>query len=173
MQINTANPVIVQGDGKVHLETRTRASTQARDFLARFAELESSPDLLHTYRITPLSLWNAASVGDDPRARSSAASSGLSKFDIPEVVLRRSTTRSPAWAWSSWRVTPTIRRTFLRVELRDAASSRRCVRSHRQVADELLQGRPPALEDRGGHPRPVQTAPAARELAGRGSRGLH
>ncbi len=86
MQINPANPVIVQGDGKVLLETQHPRFDEARDFLARFAELESSPDLLHTYRITPLSLWNAASAGmtrediiDDLR--------GLTKFDIPAEVL--------------------------------------------------------------------------------------
>ncbi len=35
----------------------------ARDALAEFAELEKSPDYLHTYRITPVSVWNAAAVG--------------------------------------------------------------------------------------------------------------
>ena len=49
MQMNPTNPVIVQGDGKVLLETRHPRFDEARDFLARFAELESSPDLLHTY----------------------------------------------------------------------------------------------------------------------------
>lgn len=85
MHLNPANPVIVQGDGKVLLETRHARFDEARDFLARFAELESSPDLLHTYSISPLSLWNAASAGmtldeivDGLR--------GLSKFDIPEDV---------------------------------------------------------------------------------------
>ena len=37
--------------------------TPKRDVLARFAELEKSPEYIHTYRITPLSLWNAASAG--------------------------------------------------------------------------------------------------------------
>ena len=63
MPINPTNPIIIQGDGKVLLETRHPQFDRARDFLARFAELESSPELLHTYRITPLSLWNAASAG--------------------------------------------------------------------------------------------------------------
>lgn len=87
MQINPANPVIVQGDGKVLLEARHPEFDRARDFLARFAELESSPDLLHTYRITPLSLWNAASAGmtrDDVVTRLRS----LSKFDVPDDVLR-------------------------------------------------------------------------------------
>jgi DNA excision repair protein ERCC-3 len=53
--------------------------------LARFAELESSPDLLHTYRITPLSMWNAASAG---MAREEIVETlrGMSKFDIPADV---------------------------------------------------------------------------------------
>jgi DNA excision repair protein ERCC-3 len=88
MNINPANPVIVQGDGKVLLETRHREFDRTRDFLARFAELESSPELLHTYRITPLSLWNAASAG---MARDEVVGGlqGVSKFDVPEDVLRR------------------------------------------------------------------------------------
>ncbi len=86
MAIQPTNPIIVQGDGKVLLETRHPAFDRTRDFLSQFAELESSPELLHTYRITPLSLWNAASAGvrrdeivDQLRA--------LSKFDIPGPVL--------------------------------------------------------------------------------------
>jgi DNA excision repair protein ERCC-3 len=86
MAINPTNPVIVQGDGKVLLETQHRLFDQARDFLARFAELESSPDRLHTYRITPLSLWNAASVGMTRDAIVDTLR-GLSKFDVPSDVL--------------------------------------------------------------------------------------
>ena len=86
MAINPSNPVIVQGDGKVLLETQHPSFDNARDFLARFAELESSPDLLHTYRITPLSLWNAASAGIT-RDEIVDTLGGLSKFDIPNDVL--------------------------------------------------------------------------------------
>lgn len=87
VQMNPANPVIVQGDGKVLLETQHRDFDRARDFLARFAELESSPELLHTYRITALSLWNAASSG---MTRDEIVNTlrGYSKFDIPADVLR-------------------------------------------------------------------------------------
>lgn len=88
MQLNPTNPVIVQGDGKVLLEARHPEFDRARDFLARFAELESSPELLHTYRITPLSLWNAASAGME-RDEIVETLRGLSKFDIPEDVLRQ------------------------------------------------------------------------------------
>ncbi|MEQ1571661.1 MAG: DNA repair helicase XPB [Myxococcota bacterium] len=87
MAINPTNPVIIQGDGKVLLETRHSQFDRARDFLARFAEIESSPELLHTYRITPLSLWNAASTGMT-RDEIVETLRGLSKFDIPQPVLQ-------------------------------------------------------------------------------------
>lgn len=63
MNYNPANPVIVQGDKSVLLEVDNPLYQEARDVLARFAELEKSPEYIHTYRITPLSLWNAASSG--------------------------------------------------------------------------------------------------------------
>src|SRR5688500_3573855 len=86
MPIQPTNPIIVQGDGKVLLETRHVQFDRARDFLARFAELESSPELLHTYRITALSLWNAASAGMN-RDEIVGNLRGLSKFDVPQAVL--------------------------------------------------------------------------------------
>ena len=61
MQINLDNPVIVQADGKVLVEANHKSYEGAREFLTQFAELESSPDALHTYQITRISLWNAAS----------------------------------------------------------------------------------------------------------------
>jgi len=57
------NPVIVQSDRSVLLEVDNPLYTDARDALARFAELEKSPEYVHTYRISPLSLWNAAAAG--------------------------------------------------------------------------------------------------------------
>ena len=57
MQVRPDNPLIVQGDGKVLLETKHPQYEETRDFLSRFSELEASPELLHTYRIHPLSLW--------------------------------------------------------------------------------------------------------------------
>ncbi|MEN0064641.1 MAG: DNA repair helicase XPB [Myxococcota bacterium] len=86
MAINPSNPVIVQADGKVWLETSHADFDTTRDFLARFAELEASPEHLHTYRITPLSLWNAASSGMQ-RDEIVHTLQDLSKFPIPEDVL--------------------------------------------------------------------------------------
>ncbi len=51
-------------DGKPATEEHPRYA-EARDALARFAELEKSPNYLHTYRITPVSIWNAAALGLD------------------------------------------------------------------------------------------------------------
>jgi len=56
-------PLIVQSDHSVLLEADHPEFEAARDFLARFAELEASPEHVHTYRITHLSLWNAAESG--------------------------------------------------------------------------------------------------------------
>ncbi len=57
------NPLIVQSDHTLMLETMGPNFRAARDSLVRFAELVKSPDYVHTYRVTPLSLWNAASAG--------------------------------------------------------------------------------------------------------------
>ncbi len=58
-----ANPFIVQGDRSVLVEVDNPRYAEARDALAPFAELEKSPEHIHTYRISNLSLWNAAAAG--------------------------------------------------------------------------------------------------------------
>lgn len=57
------NPLIVQSDRSILVEVDNPRYTAARDALAPFAELEKSPEHIHTYRITNLSLWNAAAAG--------------------------------------------------------------------------------------------------------------
>jgi len=86
MQYNPANPLIVQGDGTVLLEVHNPLYEQARDQLSRFAELEKSPEHLHTYRITPLSIWNAAAAGLT-RADIRRAFEDHSKYDVPPHVM--------------------------------------------------------------------------------------
>ena len=83
MHVNPANPVIVQGDGKVLLETKHPKSDVARDF-GSLAELNRLPTLAH-HRISPLSLWNAASSGMTRGNRRPIA--GPFEFDIPKEVL--------------------------------------------------------------------------------------
>src|SRR5437667_10503300 len=57
------NPLIVQSDRSILVEVDNPKYSAARDALAPFAELEKSPEHIHTYRLTPLSLWNAAATG--------------------------------------------------------------------------------------------------------------
>jgi DNA excision repair protein ERCC-3 len=56
-------PLIVQSDRTILLEVDNPCFAEARDTLSLFAELEKSPEHIHTYRITPLSIWNAAAAG--------------------------------------------------------------------------------------------------------------
>ncbi len=58
-----ANPLFVQPDRSILLETFNPKYAEARDEIAPFAELEKSPEHIHTYRVTNLSLWNAAAAG--------------------------------------------------------------------------------------------------------------
>ncbi len=60
------NPLIIQSDQSVLAEVASPRFAEARDRLARFAELVKSPEHVHTYRITPLSVWNACAAGADP-----------------------------------------------------------------------------------------------------------
>ena len=57
------NPLIVQSDLTVLVDVSSPQYPDARDALARFAELVKSPEHIHTYRINPLSIWNACAAG--------------------------------------------------------------------------------------------------------------
>jgi len=63
MEAKPSSPLIVQGDRTIFLEVSHPSFDEVRGRLAAFAELEKSPEHVHVYRITPLSLWNAASAG--------------------------------------------------------------------------------------------------------------
>jgi len=80
------NPLIVQSDLAVLLETASPHAQAARAVLARFAELEKAPEHLHTYRITPLSLWNAAVAGMTAD-EVVAALTDFAKYDVAPVVI--------------------------------------------------------------------------------------
>ena len=82
MQYNPANPLIVQGDRTILLEVDNPLHADARDAIAPFAELEKSPEHIHTYRLTPLSLWNAAAAGMSAEAMLQALET-YSKFPLP------------------------------------------------------------------------------------------
>lgn len=56
-------PLILQSDFSLLLDVHNPLFDEARGRLSAFAELEKSPEHIHTYRMSPLSLWNAASAG--------------------------------------------------------------------------------------------------------------
>ncbi|TVR73859.1 MAG: DNA helicase [Spirochaetaceae bacterium] len=56
-------PLIVQSDNTILLDVHDEHAPRARTAIAPFAELEKSPEHFHTYRVSPLSLWNAAAAG--------------------------------------------------------------------------------------------------------------
>lgn len=85
MSYRPDNPVIVQSDKTILLEVDNPAYDEARNELVRFAELEKSPEHIHTYKISPLSLWNAAAAGLTV-VHILNALERFSKFDLPENV---------------------------------------------------------------------------------------
>ena len=61
----TDGPLIVQSDKTLLLEVDHPSADEARRAIAPFAELERAPEHIHTYRVTPLALWNARAAGHD------------------------------------------------------------------------------------------------------------
>ncbi|MDR0599427.1 MAG: DEAD/DEAH box helicase [Treponema sp.] len=80
-----AKPLIVQSDKTLLLDVHAPGAEDARAAILPFAELEKSPEHIHTYRITPLSLWNAASAGFSP-AGVIAALEKYSRYQVPEGI---------------------------------------------------------------------------------------
>src|SRR5579864_5852393 len=84
--MNPNNPLIVQSDRTVLLEVDHPLHAEARDALAQFAELEKSPEHIHTYRLSPLSLWNAAAGGLDASMILDSLAR-YSKYDVPPNII--------------------------------------------------------------------------------------
>ncbi len=80
------NPLIVQSDKTILLEVDNSRYEDARDTISGFAELIKSPEHVHTYRITNLSLWNAAASGM-AASRIIAALEAYSRYAVPENVI--------------------------------------------------------------------------------------
>jgi DNA excision repair protein ERCC-3 len=79
-------PLIVQSDKTVLLEIDHPAAAEARIALAPFAELERAPEHVHTYRITPLALWNARAAGHDAEQVVHVLET-YSRFPVPQPLL--------------------------------------------------------------------------------------
>ena len=79
-------PLIVQSDKTLLLEVEHPQYQEARAAIAPFAELERSPEHVHTYRLTPLGLWNARAAGHDAEQVVDALVR-FSRYAVPHALL--------------------------------------------------------------------------------------
>jgi DNA excision repair protein ERCC-3 len=79
-------PLIVQSDKTLLLEVDHPAAGEARVAIAPFAELERAPEHVHTYRVTPLALWNARAAGHDAEQVVDALVR-FSRYAVPQPLL--------------------------------------------------------------------------------------
>ncbi|HEY7047511.1 MAG TPA: DNA repair helicase XPB [Jatrophihabitantaceae bacterium] len=82
----TDGPLIVQSDKTLLLEVDHPLAAEARAGIAPFAELERSPEHVHTYRLTPLGLWNARAAGHDAEQVVDALVR-YSRYAVPHALL--------------------------------------------------------------------------------------
>lgn len=80
------NPLIIQSDRTLLLDVHAPLANDCRNELIPFAELEKSPEHLHTYRLTPLSLWNATSAGFTPEDAIKVLEK-YARYDVPQSVV--------------------------------------------------------------------------------------
>jgi len=78
--------LIVQSDKTLLLDVHCESAEEARQAIIPFAELEKSPEHIHTYRITPISLWNAASAGFTPQDVINTLKE-YSRYEIPSGII--------------------------------------------------------------------------------------
>ena len=83
-------PLIVQSDQTLLLELDHADAEECRSEIAAFAELERSPEHVHTYRMTPLGLWNARAAGLDAE-HVCASLRRWSRFAVPDAILAQVT----------------------------------------------------------------------------------
>jgi hypothetical protein len=79
-------PLIVQSDKTLLLEIDHPLARECRAAIAPFAELERSPEHVHTYRVTPLALWNARAAGHDAEQVVDALVR-FSRYPVPHALL--------------------------------------------------------------------------------------
>lgn len=84
--MDPTRPLIIQSDLSILVETNHPEFEAVRGTISRFADLIKSPEHLHTYRITPLSLWNASAAGMQFEEMSGFLQRNA-KFGVPPTVL--------------------------------------------------------------------------------------
>ncbi len=86
MTAATEGPLIVQSDKTLLLEIDHERAQDCRKAIAPFAELERSPEHVHTYRLTPLGLWNARAAGHDAEQVVDTLLT-FSRYAVPHALL--------------------------------------------------------------------------------------
>ena len=162
----TDGPLIVQSDKTLLLEVDHDQAAACRRAIAPFAELERAPEHVHTYRLTPLGLWNARAAGHDAEQVVDVLLE-FSRYPVPHALLvdvaetmarygRLQLVQDPAHG--------------LVLHAIDVPVLEEVLRSKKVVA----AGRRPARRrERAGAPlraRPPQAGAAQARLAGRGPR---
>ncbi|MDT0441940.1 DNA repair helicase XPB [Streptomyces johnsoniae] len=84
--MEAAGPLIVQSDKTLLLEVDHERADDCRRAIAPFAELERAPEHIHTYRVTPLGLWNARAAGHDAEQVVDALVT-FSRYPVPQALL--------------------------------------------------------------------------------------
>jgi DNA excision repair protein ERCC-3 len=84
--VSSGGPLIVQSDKTLLLEVDHPDAQACRMAIAPFAELERSPEHVHTYRLTPLGLWNARAAGHDAEGVVDALIK-FSRYPVPHALL--------------------------------------------------------------------------------------
>jgi DNA excision repair protein ERCC-3 len=79
-------PLIVQSDKTLLLEVDHELADECRRAIAPFAELERAPEHVHTYRVTPLALWNARAAGHDAEQVVDALIT-YARYPVPHALL--------------------------------------------------------------------------------------
>lgn len=82
----TDGPLIVQSDKTLLLEVDHELAGECRKEIAPFAELERAPEHIHTYRVTPLALWNARAAGHDAEQVVDTLLK-FSRYPVPHALL--------------------------------------------------------------------------------------
>ena len=91
-------PLVVQSDRSLLLEVDHSEADACRIAIAPFAELERAPEHIHTYRLTPLGLWNARAAGHDAEQ----------VVDILLTYSRCGAARSKDWLAAGSTTTPSL-----------------------------------------------------------------
>ena len=123
----TDGPLIVQSDKTLLLEVDHELAQECRRAIAPFAELERAPEHVHTYRLTPLGLWNARAAGHDAEQVVDVAAAATAATPCRTRCSSTSPRRWTGTAGCGWR--------------RTRCTAWCCARIDRAVLEEVLRSK--------------------------------